>query len=82
MPFVQISGVFASRASVDAHQVQAVVEYPEGYRNWSHVKSGVIGPTHATFQANGGFQHVYANAQGMAGYRTRVFPEGSVIVVD
>jgi hypothetical protein len=59
-----------------------VVAYPEGYRNWTHVKSGLIGPAHKTFATNGGFQHVYANAEAMAGYRTRVFPEGSMVAFD
>ena len=58
------------------------VAYPEGYRSWNHVKSGLVGPSHATFRANGGFQHIYANAKAMEGYRTRAFPEGSVIVFD
>lgn len=58
------------------------VNYPEGYRTWAHVKSGVIGPAHAQFSVNGGFQHVYANEAALRGYRSRAFPEGSVIVVD
>lgn len=66
-----------------AHKTQnATVAYPDGYRTWSHVKSGVISPTHRDFGRTGGFQHVYANAEAMAGYRTRNFPEGAVIVVD
>lgn len=58
------------------------VPYPEGYRNWTHVKSGVISPSHRNFANTGGFQHIYANAEGMAGYRTREFPEGSIVVFD
>jgi hypothetical protein len=58
------------------------VAYPEGYRTWTHVKSTAIGPAHKSFAANGGFQHIYANTQAMAGYRSRSFPEGSVIVFD
>jgi hypothetical protein len=60
----------------------AVVAYPEGYRNWTHVKSGVIGPAHKSFAISGGFQHIYANAEGTAGYRSRVFPEGSIVAFD
>jgi Cytochrome P460 len=60
----------------------AVVAYPEGYRAWTHVKSATIGPTHKSFATNGGFQHIYANGEAMTGYRTRAFPEGSVIVFD
>ncbi|MEP6494484.1 MAG: cytochrome P460 family protein [bacterium] len=58
------------------------VEYPEGYRNWVHVKSSLIGPANKNFATIGGFQHIYANPQAMVGYRTRAFPEGSTIVFD
>ena len=58
------------------------VPYPDGYRTWAHVKSSVIGPTHANFATTGGFQHIYANAAAMTGYRTRAFPDGAVIVFE
>ena len=58
------------------------VAYPADYRAWTHVKSGMISPTHKNFAITGGFQHVYANPAAMTGYRTRNFPERSVIVVD
>ena len=58
------------------------VAYPEGYRNWTHVKSALISPSHRNYSVNGGFQHIYANAEAMTGYRTRSFPEGSIIVFD
>ena len=58
------------------------VPYPENFRTWSHVKSGVIGPQHQNFASNGGLHHVYANKEAMAGYRTRQFPEQSVIVFE
>jgi hypothetical protein len=58
------------------------VAYPEGYRNWVHVKSGVISPAHAQFASIGGFQHIYANPAAMTGYRTRAFPEGSIVAFD
>jgi len=60
----------------------ASVPYPENFRSWSHVKSGVIGPQHKNFAALGGIHHVYANEPAMAGYRTRDFPEKSVIVFE
>lgn len=60
----------------------ASVAFPEGYRSWAHVKSTLVSPGHARFANMGGFQHFYANAQGMVGYRTRNFPEGSIVVVD
>jgi len=58
------------------------VPYPEGYRTWTHVKSTVIGPTHKSFATVGGFQHIYANASAMAGYRSRAFPEGAIIAFE
>src|SRR5262245_60598748 len=61
---------------------ESLVPYPDGYRDWVHVKSTLIGPTHTNFANVGGFQHVYANREAMAGYQTRAFPEGSVVVVD
>ena len=60
----------------------ALVAYPEGYRSWVHVKSALISPAHKNFATIGGFQHIYANAEAMTGYRTRVFPEGSIIAFD
>jgi Cytochrome P460 len=68
-------------ASAD-EPAQAAVAYPDGYRSWSHIRSGLIAPTHKGFDKNGGFQHIYANTPALEGYRTRQFPEGSVIVVD
>ncbi|HKE58826.1 MAG TPA: cytochrome P460 family protein [Pyrinomonadaceae bacterium] len=60
----------------------APVAYPEGYRNWAHVKSSLISPSHKAFATMGGFQHIYANPEAMTGYRTRTFPEGSIVVFD
>lgn len=60
----------------------APVGYPDNFRSWSHVKSGVIGAQHKNFASLGGIHHVYANKEGMAGYRTRNFPEQSVVVFE
>ena len=66
---------FASRTS------ETPVPYPDGYREWTHVKSALAGAGKAASSA-GSFQHIYANTKAMAGYRTRAFPEGSVVVFD
>ncbi|HET9446891.1 MAG TPA: cytochrome P460 family protein, partial [Steroidobacteraceae bacterium] len=58
------------------------VPYPDDFRSWSHVKSGVIGPQHKSFASNGGIHHVYANEEAMEGYRSRSVPEKSVIVFE
>lgn len=58
------------------------VPYPEGYRNWKHVKSGYRGPESEGFQLFGGLHHIYANELAMQGYAKGVFPEGSILVFD
>lgn len=58
------------------------VPYPEGYRDWSHVKTMVINPGHPLYEAFGGIHHLYANKKAMEGYRTGKFPDGAVIVFD
>ena len=57
------------------------IAYPEGYRRWTHIKSGVVGPDHPNVKYRG-FNHVYANDKAFQGYETGIFPEGSVIVFD
>jgi len=58
------------------------VQYPAGYRQWTHVKSMQILPGHPLYDAFGGIHHLYANAKAMAGYRSGRFPDGAVIVFD
>ena len=58
------------------------VPYPEGYRRWTHVKTGLIGPSNPNFQFSGGYHHIYANEKAMQGYGSGSFPEGTVIVFD
>jgi hypothetical protein len=60
----------------------ASVAYPEGYRDWVHVKSMVINQGHPLYDAFGGIHHIYANKQAIQGYNTGKFPTGSVIVFD
>ncbi|WP_395643115.1 cytochrome P460 family protein [Rudaea sp.] len=58
------------------------VSYPEGYRDWHHVKSMVIQEGHPLFAAFGGIHHIYANKTALEGYRSGKFPDGAVIVFD
>ena len=58
------------------------VAYPEGYRQWTHVKSMVIQPGHALYDAFGGIHHLYANPKAEAGYKSGKFADGSAIVFD
>lgn len=59
------------------------VTYPDGYRNWTHVKSMILQPGHQLYGAFGGLHHIYANDKALEGYKNgRAFPNGSVIVFD
>ena len=67
-----------SAAAADA----PAVPYPEGYRQWMHVKSMVIHAGHPLYDAFGGIHHLYANKKAEQGYKAGKFPDGAVIVFD
>ena len=74
-------------ASIAAANLAIAVEpppvpYPEGYRQWTHVKSMVIQPGHALYDAFGGIHHLYANPKAEQGDKAGKFPDGAVIVFD
>jgi hypothetical protein len=58
------------------------VPYPDGYRDWHHVKTTVIQPGHPMYSAIGGINHTYANREAMQGYPGGNFPDGSTLVFD
>jgi len=58
------------------------IPFPEDYRQWTHVKSTLVGPQAPGFQSNGGYHHFYANDKAMEGYRTGTFPDGSILIDD
>lgn len=59
------------------------IPYPEGYRNWTHIKTMVIKEGHPLYQAFGGIHHIYANEKALEGYKSEnKFKDGSVIVFD
>lgn len=59
------------------------VPFPEGYRNWTHVKTMVLQPGHPLYDAFGGIHHVYANDRALEALKKGTpFPDGSVLVFD
>lgn len=59
------------------------VPYPEGYRNWTHIKSMILEKGHPLYEAFGGIHHIYANKKALDGYRAgNKFKDGSIIVFD
>ena len=64
-------------------QMATRVAYPEGYRNWTRVKSMVILEGHEHFKAFGGFHHVYANDIALEALKqNRSFPKGAVLIFE
>lgn len=61
-------------------QDEPPIPRPAGFRSWTHVRSLVVGPGHASFSKRGGIHHYYANDEAVAGYRAGTFPDGSIIV--
>jgi hypothetical protein len=68
------------------------VPYPEGYRTWRHVSSGVLPPKEGVANSqpkeekipapHGLLSSIYANDKAVEGYRTGHFPEGAVLIAD
>lgn len=77
--------ILAAFILVPAVPVQAgppPVPYPEGYRDWTHVKSMVIEPGHPLANPFEGIHHIYVNASAREGLRNGTYPDGSVLVFD
>ena len=58
------------------------IKYPEGYRNWPHIKSMLIEPGHPLENPFQGLHHVYGNDTALKGINAGRFPNGSVLVFD
>lgn len=66
-----------------ADRVQKMVAFPDGYRNWTHVKSMVIQQGHPLYETFGGIHHVYANDKALKAMKKgTAYPDGSVLVFD
>ena len=59
------------------------VDYPNGYRQWSHVKSMVLQEGHPLYETFGGIHHIYANSKALEAMQAgNPYPDGSVLVFD
>ncbi|BBA37419.1 uncharacterized protein sS8_5502 [Methylocaldum marinum] len=62
---------------------EAKVTYPEGYRDWTHVKSMVIQPGHSLYDSFGGIHHIYVNDKGRnVMIEGGSYPDGAVLIFD
>lgn len=59
------------------------VKYPEGYRNWTHIKTLILEKNHPLYKDFGGIHHIYANQTALKGYKSGgKFKDGSIIIFD
>lgn len=77
-----VLSLICAAATTSSLAADPQVPYPQGYRDWHHVKSMVIEEGHPLFASFGGIHHLYANEKAMKGYRGKSFPDGSVIIFD
>ena len=81
-PGAAIAAAVISVVGVAALSADALVAYPEGYRDWTHVKTMVIHPDHALADPFEGIHHVYAYKNAQAGLQRGEYRTGSVFVFD
>lgn len=73
-------GIAGSTATAGSKSGQ--VAYPEGYRQWTHVKSMVIEKGHPLANPFQGIHHIYANPAAEKGLQSGNFKKGAVLVFD
>ena len=63
--------------------VPGAIGFPDGYRQWTHVRSAIGHPPpgNPTLRFDG-LHHIYANDIAVAGYRAGSFADGAVLVFD
>lgn len=60
----------------------ASVQYPDNFRRWVHVGTGVILPGGPLPESEQGMHHIFANQKAIDGYSSGDFADGSVIVYE
>jgi cytochrome P460 len=68
-----------SASVLDARSAQ----FPDGFRRWVHVSTGVIMPkTSPQLASEEGMHHIFANPEAVAGYASGRFADGSILVYE
>jgi Cytochrome P460 len=76
--------IFAAVAVLSVLTLYAAdpVRYPDNFRRWVHVGTGVIMPGGSIPESEQGMHHIFANQKAVDGYATGDFADGSVIVYE
>ncbi|HEY0661225.1 MAG TPA: cytochrome P460 family protein [Lysobacter sp.] len=78
-----VMALMAGLTATAGKPVTGAIAYPQDYREWSHVKSGLIDdPAHPAFPRFGGIHHIYANAAARDGLRSGHYPDGAIFAYD
>jgi hypothetical protein len=76
-------GILLARIASSGDKEKPMVEYPDDYRHWTHVKSMVIQRGHPLYDSLGGIHHIYANWRAFKAMKSgKSFPDGAVLVFD
>jgi hypothetical protein len=67
--------------AVDTH-AGGSVDYPDGYRTWTHIKTMALHKGHPLENPFMGIHHVYGNEKGAKGSRSGQYDDGAVLVFD
>lgn len=74
--------VLATAFGVCAAPPPQPLKLPDGYRSWTHIKSGIVDERAPHFARYGGVHHIYANAAALEGLRSGTFGNGAALVFD
>ena len=58
------------------------IAYPDGFREWNHVKTMLILPEHPLAKTDQGIHHIYANDSALEGLKNGYYKKGAVFVYD
>jgi Cytochrome P460 len=58
------------------------VQYPDTFRRWVHVGTGIILPGGSIPESEQGMHHIFANQKAVSGYESGDFADGSVVVYE
>ena len=74
--------ILLSVAFITKTYADGKVAYPDGYRNWTHIKTMVLHKGHPLENPFMGIHHVYGNEKGVKGAKSGAFDDGAVLVFD
>jgi hypothetical protein len=74
--------LFLSALSLTVLFAAEAVQFPDNFRRWVHVGTGVILPGSPLPESEQGMHHIFANPKATDGYGSGNFADGSVIVYE